>query len=240
MVEYYSSVSSRTTNATRHDTIRRKWGENIYVLSLGNDFSHIDDIQKQERKRKVGRPFQEASEMFPNNPLPRSTFKDQSSNGHSRWETRTSRPFASRFDTDNGRPFNSLLVGIYVFANGAKRLASDSYTVGEFHTRPARNAGESASVGEVGKGIKAFVKFLSCIFPFFSLRFCFVSFRFVFLSHRRLRPSKGRSIYFKQGLVFFCNSSSVSQCTMDTVIHPFVELDFWREIRLISYYYVAE
>lgn len=93
--------------------------------------------------------------------------------------------------------------------------SSDSYTVGEFHTRPARNAGESASVGEVGKGIKAFVKFLSCIFsfpPFFPFRFVSFLFRFVFfLSHRRLRPSKGRrSIYFKQALVslfFFCNSS---------------------------------
>lgn len=60
--------------------------------------------------------------------------------------------------------------------------SSDSYTVGEFHTRPARNAGESASVGEVGKGIKAFVKFLSCIFsfpPFFPFRFVSVSFFFI-------------------------------------------------------------
>lgn len=73
--------------------------------------------------------------------------------------------------------------------------------MGEFHTRPARNAGESASVGEVGKGIKAFVKFLSSVFPFlfFPFRFCFVSFRFFITSP----IAKGRSIYFEQGLAFF-------------------------------------
>lgn len=73
--------------------------------------------------------------------------------------------------------------------------------MGEFHTRPARNAGESASVGEVGKGIKAFVKFLSSVFSFFffPFRFCFVSFRFFITSP----IAKGRSIYFEQGLAFF-------------------------------------
>ena len=86
--------------------------------------------------------------------------------------------------------------------------SSDSYTVGEFHTRPARNAGESASVGEVGKGIKAFVKFLSCIFsfpPFFppvSFRFVSVLFFFYHIDCDRRRVV-ARFISSKLSFLFF-------------------------------------
>lgn len=172
---------------------------------------YISMMRKNEKHEKQAFPRsnRDVSKQYQNSRIKSS---NDDSRIHRAWY---SAPFASRFDAGNARWIHFWWEFMFspTAQNGSH--SSDSYTVGEFHTRPARNAGESASVGEVGKGIKAFVKFLSCIFsfpPFFPFRFVSFLFRFVFfLSHRRLRPSKGRrSIYFKQGLVslfFFCNSS---------------------------------
>lgn len=113
------------------------------------------------------------------------------------------RAFASRFDI-------RVTPGQFTFGgNLCFRQRRKTARIGQLHRGVIPHAA-GASVGEVGKGIKAFVKFLSCFFFFFSVSF--------FLSRRR------RVARFISSKVSFCNSCTVSR-TM--VVHQ-ARFDFSR------------
>lgn len=157
-------------------------------------------MMRKNEKQAFPRSNRDVSKQYQNSRIKSS---NDDSRTHRAWY---SAPFASRFDAGNARWIHFWWEFMFspTAQNGSH--SSDSYTVGEFHTRPARNAGESASVGEVGKGIKAFVKFLSCIFsfpPFFSVsfRFCFVFFYHIVDCDRRRVVA--RFISSKVSFLFF-------------------------------------
>lgn len=160
-------------------------------------------MMRKNEKQAFPRSNRDVSKQYPPNSRIKSSNDD--SRIHRAWY---SAPFASRFDAGNARWIHFWWEFMFspTAQNGSH--SSDSYTVGEFHTRPARNAGESASVGEVGKGIKAFVKFLSCIFsfpPFFppvSFRFVSVLFFFYHIDCDRRRVV-ARFISSKLSFLFF-------------------------------------